>query len=61
MIRITIQTENAAFDPDPKNEVARILRTLADHIAEYHTLAPGSDIKLQDRNGNTVGALHVTK
>ncbi len=56
MFRVKIETGNAAFDND-SDEVARILRELADKICEdgcYQT------IKLRDINGNTVGLAYET-
>ena len=49
MKRITIDTENAAFDP-PESEVARILRKLADKAEGGEFDAP-----IMDLNGNRVG------
>lgn len=58
MIKIVIKTENAAFEDDNRGpEVARILREIADSLAE------GLDVEdlppLRDLNGNVVG--HVTE
>lgn len=55
MIIITIKTDNAAFDntDDPctrQNEIARILRELADEFENG-----GEPSALRDINGNTVG------
>ena len=54
MIRIEIETENAAFGDNPSDsnaEVARILREIA------HRLTRGSFTQsiIRDVNGNTVG------
>ena len=47
---IEINCDNAAFEPDPKEEVARILRTLA------NWLETGEENPIpRDANGNTVG------
>jgi hypothetical protein len=51
--RISIETDNAAFDPDPGAELARILRGLADRLEDGGDLA--EPIRLRDFNGNTVG------
>jgi len=55
-ITITIETENAAFDPDPEVEVARILKDLA-------TKLDRSELpdELRDYNGNKVGTVEVTE
>lgn len=58
MIRVTISTENAAFQPFPGQEAARLLRRLADRLDG--TTGPELDHridggKLLDVNGNTVG------
>ena len=50
--RIDIDTDNAAFEPAPDDEVVRILRALIDRI-ERDDL--GSEKVLRDYNGNTVG------
>lgn len=53
MIKITISTENAAFDDDSSTEVARILRKLANELESHGAgLLPRS---LFDYNGNRVG------
>ena len=49
---IKIETENAAFDPEPGRELARILRELADVIELYAT---DTQVTLRDLNGNKVG------
>ena len=54
MFRIEIQTDNAAFDPDPGPELARILRELAARLDDGVDLA--EPIRLRDINGNTVGS-----
>jgi hypothetical protein len=50
---VTISTDNAAFNPDPAPELARILRAIADRIDR------GEDIRMYqtilDVNGNDVG------
>ena len=52
MITIMINTTNAAFDGDLNGEVARILRGLANGLADG---AIGDACRLRDTNGNTVG------
>ncbi len=53
-IKITLTTDNAAFDGDCAGEVARILRELAERI-ESQGLMGGEEHGLRDINGNTVG------
>lgn len=55
MITITLNTDNAAFGLDASErgqEIARILRSLADRFAATDVT---SGDKLRDYNGNTVG------
>ena len=55
-IKITINTDNAAFHEDGygvSEEVARILKELANEIGSYGI----DDKSLRDINGNTVGHL----
>ena len=55
MIRIEINTDNAAFEGDDgRAEVARILRNLADKIEQYH-----NPEVLMDVNGNRCGTLEM--
>ncbi len=55
-VRMTIETNNAAFSQDVGLEVARILRDAADRIEQGH----GVDaLTLRDINGNRVGELEV--
>lgn len=54
MITITIHTDGAAFDPDPRPEVARILRDLADRLEAGH-----DPEKLRDINGNAAGEVTI--
>lgn len=56
-LTITINCGNAAFDPEPEFEVARILRDLADRI-DSHGINAVSFIR--NVNGNQVSALHAT-
>ena len=55
-ITIDIQCDNAAFEDNPEQEVARILKELAERIA-YGL----SDRNLKDINGNTVGNMYVNE
>lgn len=53
---LTIDTGNAAFDPEPSSEIARILRKLADDLSDGLPLADPGDYRLPfDANGNPVG------
>ena len=55
-ITITINTENAAFEPAPEMEVSRILMELSVELGNGHL--PES---LRDYNGNKVGTVKVTE
>lgn len=55
MIRIEINTDNAAFDgSDERTEIARILKTLADKIEQHH-----NPEVIMDVNGNRCGSIKV--
>lgn len=56
MINITVNTDNAAFDENPKAEVARILRSIADKVE-----AGSEPISVRDINGNKVGTFEVSE
>ena len=58
-LQITIDLENAAFEPVNGAEAARILEALARHIRD-HSLAVDHQGALRDVNGNRVGSWHVT-
>lgn len=57
MLKLFIETDNAAFDNQPATELARILRALAKKIetdpARYHVL--------RDINGNKVGECTISE
>lgn len=60
---ITINTDNAAFDDAPGQEIGRILRTIADSVEGSMS---GTSIRyfttpVRDINGNTVGKFVFTK
>lgn len=57
-ITITITTGNAAFEVSEAEEVARILRGLADRI-ERNNYLPDDGNRLLDSNGNKVGTVKV--
>lgn len=56
-IRLEVETANAAFGGDPRPELVRILRWVADTI-ETHP-PTGWPWKIRDINGNTCGRLSV--
>jgi len=56
-VKIIIETENDAFQPEPNDELSRILRDLAKNIATKRTLA--EPITIRDINGNKVGRLRI--
>lgn len=61
-VTITITCDNAAFEDYPGEEIARILRVLAQD-AENVPDMPRADwdgYKVRDINGNTVGRVTVT-
>lgn len=51
---LTIDCGNAAFDPAPDYELARILRSMADRLEGLY-LDADTTIKLYDINGNHCG------
>lgn len=63
--KLEIECDNAAFEPHPTYEIARILRRLADDIdgapATALELAGWIGPKLRDISGNQVGQAKVTK
>ena len=59
-LTVTIKMDNAAFhDGDNGNELARILRGLAERL-DNATVSPGAALNLRDVNGNTVGEARVS-
>lgn len=56
---VTIEMDNAAFEDAPGEEVARILRALADLEDGHPHFAPGHEQALLDANGNEVGTADV--
>ena len=54
MLKLKINTENQAFDQAEGQEVARILRDLANRLEHLDKLQE-SQLPLRDLNGNTVG------
>jgi hypothetical protein len=57
-LRVTIQLDNEAFQPEAGSQVSRILRNLADSY-DGRDLLPGETFKLFDINGNHVGKAEV--
>ena len=55
---ISIDCDNAAFDPCNGAEVAKILEDLADGLGT-NDLSPGDDSVIWDSNGNNVGYWRV--
>jgi hypothetical protein len=62
-LTLTIEMDNAAFSPDPNDEVARILRDLADRFDnnQFKIRYLGSLVSLLDVNGNYVGNVVLTE
>lgn len=61
MIKITIETDNAAFqDGGFDTEVSNILRGVARRF-EIGAVAPGEFVPLRDSNGNTIGGVSRTR
>lgn len=52
--KLTIDCGNAAFDPTPDYEIARILRSMADRL-EGLNLDADTVVNLYDINGNHCG------
>ena len=59
-ITILINTANEAFYPNPADEVARILRDLADKFTDVGMIDAKEPIRIRDVNGNTVGAISTS-
>jgi hypothetical protein len=60
MLRIDIETDNAAFEEYAGTELARILRFAADKIEGYQ-LSDYPMLVLRDINGNSCGVLTLTE
>lgn len=59
-LKISIDMENAAFEDCNGNEVARILKQLAERL-ECEALDTDYNMPLGDLNGNCVGNAKVTR
>lgn len=57
--RLSIETDNAAFEPSQGQEVARILRKLAVQVEDCRNVEMADGQKLMDYNGNSVGDVTV--
>lgn len=55
---LIINMGNAAFEDNPE-ELAQILRTLADMVS--NGVSPGDSFQARDVNGNKVGSLTISK
>lgn len=53
MFKLSFDTDNAAFEDDPRPEVARILRNLEAKVWEWEGY--GKFQNIYDSNGNTIG------
>lgn len=58
--KVTIKTDNAAFDDDKPGEVARMLRGLADLLERQARDGDLTCGQLYDHNGNAVGQYSLT-
>jgi hypothetical protein len=56
MLKLAIETTNAAFEGDPAPECARILRAIADALEDGSTGGP-----IRDVNGNRVGTFTIKR
>ena len=65
-ITITIDLDNAAFDPNPGDELARVFKHMAavvKGISEFESyVGRGSELcNVRDANGNTIGNVTIEK
>ncbi len=63
-VTIEIECDNAAFDPDPAQELGRILRDTGALLQDQGVDGmprPGDSRPIRDINGNTVGSLTVNE
>lgn len=60
MFKLEIETDNAAFEDGGNEELARILRKLADRIT-FGTYDEDDNGALLDINGNKVGDWELTR
>jgi hypothetical protein len=57
--KLSINMENDAFAENPGEEVARILRDVANRVEGHPHFSKGHSQPLRDANGNTVGNFDV--
>ncbi|MBE3141877.1 MAG: hypothetical protein IMZ53_14975 [Thermoplasmata archaeon] len=60
-ITITINTENAAFEDNPGEELSRILLEQSDKVRLYPLDGNSAPFGIRDYNGNVVGHFTVEK
>lgn len=63
-IKIEIECDNAAFEPNPAREVKEILASLIRRITPQvftDKRVGANELKLYDHNGNTVGEMKVSE
>ncbi len=58
---VTINTDNDAFSDDPANEIALILRRVAEKTLVTMDKGHYSTTPIRDSNGNTVGKYVYTR
>lgn len=61
MLTIKFSTDNAAFDHDCDQEVARVLRQIASEIEHMLPVDRGQKLDVFDINGNTIGWYKLEK
>lgn len=59
-LSLTIKNSGAAFDDEPRAEVARILRDVADFLDNGGSIPQGEAMILRDINGNRCGEARHT-
>ncbi len=52
---IKITLDNAAFEPEPHEEIARIVRVIANRMVNDRPSLEDTEFVLMDLNGNSVG------
>lgn len=58
--KIVVQMDNAAFDGNAGQELARILEELAEELKTYPQVFAGHAWRLKDINGNVVGRFEIS-
>lgn len=59
--KLTIDMDNAAFEPEESAEVSKILTDLAEYFSELPAVDLTTRGNVYDTNGNRVGEWKVTK